>query len=127
MSIRRIVPDIQSNAPEQSKEFYRDFLGLNLVMDMGWVETFASSSNSTAQITIFKPLDSSSPQPNISIEVDDIQKFYSDAQARGLVIRYPLTTEPWGVTRFFVEDPNGIIINILTHTNLAEQGAAANP
>ena len=28
---------------------------------------------------------------------------------------YPLTDEPWGVRRFFVTDPNGVIINVMNH------------
>ncbi len=28
---------------------------------------------------------------------------------------YELTDEPWGVRRFFVEDPGGTIVNVLAH------------
>jgi hypothetical protein len=28
---------------------------------------------------------------------------------------YPLTDEPWGVRRFFVRDPNGMIVNVVSH------------
>jgi hypothetical protein len=28
---------------------------------------------------------------------------------------YPLTNEPWGVRRFFVKDPSGTIVNVLSH------------
>jgi hypothetical protein len=38
----------------KSKEFYLNFLGLNIEMDMHWVVTFASQSNPTAQINIVK-------------------------------------------------------------------------
>ena len=31
------------------------------------------------------------------------------------VVAYPLTDEPWGVRRFFVEDPGGTIVNVLAH------------
>jgi len=27
----------------------------------------------------------------------------------------PLTTEPWGVRRFFLVDPNGVVINVMSH------------
>jgi hypothetical protein len=36
------------------------------------------------------------------------------ALERGLRIMY-LTDEPWGVRRFFVTDPNGVVINVLGH------------
>ena len=28
---------------------------------------------------------------------------------------YPLTMEPWGVRRFHVADPSGVIINVMSH------------
>jgi uncharacterized glyoxalase superfamily protein PhnB len=31
-------------------------------------------------------------------------------------IEYDLTDEPWGVRRFFVRDPFGKLVNILSHT-----------
>ena len=34
--------------------------------------------------------------------------------ARAAIV-YPLTDEPWGVHRFFVEDPGGTIVNVLAH------------
>ncbi|MCY4666519.1 MAG: glyoxalase, partial [Rhodococcus sp.] len=30
-------------------------------------------------------------------------------------IVYPVTEEPWGVRRFFAADPDGHVINILSH------------
>lgn len=39
-----------------------------------------------------------------------------DALRRGLRVVYPLTDEPWGVRRFFVEDPGRTIVNVLAHT-----------
>ncbi len=34
---------------------------------------------------------------------------------RGDTIVYPVTEEPWGVRRFFAADPDGHVINILSH------------
>ncbi len=53
--------------------------------------------------------------PNLSIEVEDVDAVHAKAVALGLQIVYPLTNEPWGVRRFFVTDPNGVIINVLSH------------
>jgi uncharacterized glyoxalase superfamily protein PhnB len=35
---------------------------------------------------------------------------------RGLRVVYPIRDEPWGVRRFFVEDPSGTIVNVLAHS-----------
>ena len=37
------------------------------------------------------------------------------AAAGGYEIVYALTDEPWGVRRFYVRDPLGKVINILSH------------
>ena len=42
-------------------------------------------------------------------------EFYADAQRRGYEIVHPLTDEPWGPRRFFVRDPNGIVVNVVGH------------
>ena len=42
-------------------------------------------------------------------------RVHAKAVALGLPIVYPMTDEPWGVRRFFIADPNGVIINVLSH------------
>ncbi len=119
MDIRRIVPDISSDQIEKSKQFYNEFLGLKLVMDRQWVLTFASESNSTAQITIVKSDKAQISNSNIMItmEVANVNQAYEKAVSMGYEINYPLTNEPWGVRRFFVKDPNGVTINLMCHNN----------
>ena len=53
--------------------------------------------------------------PDAAIEVDDVDAAYRSAQRLGHEIVHPLTDEPWGVRRFFVRDPNGKVLNILSH------------
>ena len=117
MDIRRIVPNISSEQIEKSREFYADFLGLKLVMDMQWILTFASISNPTAQISILQKDVSNTSAPGISvtIEVTDVDSLYSKAISLGHKIVYPITTEEFGVRRCAVEDPNGIIVNLMRH------------
>lgn len=116
--MRRIVPNIYSNDIEASKRFYTGFLDMELAMDMDWVLTFVSRENRTAQISIFKneenrPLDNSALF--LSIEVSDIDQWHERALEQNIEIVYPITNEDWGVRRFFVKDPNGVTINLLTH------------
>ena len=115
MSIKRVVPDIMSQRMDETRKFYTEFLGFDVAMDMGWVLTFASPRNRTAQITLVQGSEKAMPQPNMSIEVADVDAVHAKAVALGLPIVYPGTDEPWGVRRFFVADPNGVIINILSH------------
>jgi len=59
------------------------------------------------------------PNPAISIEVADADSVHARAVAQGIKIAYPITSEPWGVRRFFAVDPNGVIINIMSHVKSA--------
>jgi catechol 2,3-dioxygenase-like lactoylglutathione lyase family enzyme len=115
MSIRRVVPDITSDRMDESRTFYTAFLGFNVAMDMGWVVTLASPSNPTAQITLLQDTGSAAPHPNLSVEVEDVEAVHARALALGFRVVYPLTDEPWGVRRFFVADPNGVAINVMSH------------
>jgi predicted enzyme related to lactoylglutathione lyase len=119
MNIKRIIPNISSQKMGESREFYANFLGLNTVMDMQWVITFASPSNPTAQINVVKSDNefSSNDQITISVEVSDIDHLYNKAKQLHYEITYPITDEPWGVRRFWVKDPNGVTINLMMHSN----------
>lgn len=115
MSVRRIVPDFQSPEPAAGREFYAAVLGLEVAMDLGWIVTFAAPGNPMAQISVMREDASAPVQPDVSIEVDDVDAAHAAAQRLGCEIVHPLTNEPWGVRRFFVRDPNGKVLNILSH------------
>jgi catechol 2,3-dioxygenase-like lactoylglutathione lyase family enzyme len=115
MSVRRIVPNINSANPAASKPFYENVLGLQTAMDMGWIVTFASPSNPTAQVSVVASDTRDEPHADISVEVGDVDTCHAAAQSQGYAIVYPLTDEPWGVRRFFVRDPNGVIVNVVSH------------
>jgi len=115
MSVRRIVPNINAADPSASRSFYEGVLGLDTAMDMGWIITFASPSNPTAQVSVVASDTRDEPHADISVEVADVDACHAAAQLQGFSIVYPLTDEPWGVRRFFVVDPNGTILNVLSH------------
>ena len=117
MSIRRVVPDIVSTKFDESRAFYADFLGMRKAMDLGFIVTFVSQSNETAQVSIVSQGEVATPANGValSIEVTDVDEMYTRAREQGLEIVYPLTDEPWGVRRFFVRDPNGIVVNVMMH------------
>lgn len=117
MSVRRVVPNITCDGAEESRKFYTDFLGFGVAMDMGWIVTLASPGNPTAQVSLFQKPAQGPTQPlmSLTIEVDDVDAVHAKAAACGIQIIYPLTDEPWGVRRFHVADPSGVIINVMSH------------
>jgi uncharacterized glyoxalase superfamily protein PhnB len=51
----------------------------------------------------------------ISVCTDDIDSAYAEAQELGYEIVHPLTTEAWGLRRFFVRAPDGNVVNVTNH------------
>jgi catechol 2,3-dioxygenase-like lactoylglutathione lyase family enzyme len=122
MRISRVVPDIASDKPDASRDFYTGLLGFQVTMDMGWILTLVSPSNPTAQVSVLRE-DASAPViPQLTVEVADVDAVHAEAVRRGLELVHPLTDEPWGIRRFFVKDPNGVVLNVVSH-----RGDAATP
>ena len=115
MIVKRIVTNIAADPIDEVRQFYVDLFDLAIVMDLGWIATLASSETTSAQISIAKEGGSGTVVPDISIEVDDVDAVYQQAQKHDLKIEYELTDEPWGVRRFYLRDPAGKLLNILYH------------
>lgn len=107
------MPNIRSERPAETRDFFVDLFGFEVAMDMGWVVTVASPSNPSVQVTIVSGDDMAAP--GISIEVGDVDAVHAKAVERGLEIAYPLRDEEWGVRRFMLRDPSGTVVNVLSH------------
>lgn len=117
MTVLRIVANLEAADPQAAQAFYGKLLGLDIVMDHGWILTFASGQQAPAQISIASQGGSGTPVPQLSIEVDNVDEIYAKARQLELDIVYEITDEPWGVRRFYVRDPFGTIVNVLTHAD----------
>ena len=115
MTVIRIVPNIGAHDVQAAKAFYRDILGMQIAMDLGWIITFAAKGGAAPQISVATEGGSGTPLPDISIEVDDLDEVHQRVVAARLPIEYGPATEPWGVRRFYVRDPCGRLVNLLCH------------
>jgi len=116
LTVKRIVCNFAVDKPAEAVDFYRNLLGLDLAMDHGWIVTMAAPAVAhMPQVSFASEGGSGTQVPDLSIEVDDVDTTYSTARAMGCEIVYPITDEPWGVRRFFVRDPMGRTLNILSH------------
>jgi uncharacterized glyoxalase superfamily protein PhnB len=113
VTINRAVPNIRSERPGETRDFFVDLLGFEVVMDMSWVVTVASPTNSSAQVTIIGNDDMAAP--GISVEVADVDAVHAKAMEQGHEIVYPLRDEEWGVRRFMLREPSGTVVNVLSH------------
>jgi catechol 2,3-dioxygenase-like lactoylglutathione lyase family enzyme len=115
MKVKRIVTNIAALDVSLARRFYHDVLGLEVVMDQGWIATFAAQSEMAPQLSVASEGGSGTPVPDLSIEVDDLDEALRRMKHAGIALEYGPATESWGVRRFFVRDPFGRLVNILAH------------
>ncbi|MZD08894.1 glyoxalase [Streptomyces sp. SID5785] len=104
-------------ALDADRDFY-GLIGLEQVMDLGWIRTLASPDRPTAQISLFTHDATGPVVPDLSIELDtadEVDAVYAQVRASGAEIVHDLCDEEWGVRRFFARDPQGRVVNVLAH------------
>ena len=115
MKVKRIVSNVAASDVDTASAFYKEILGLKILMDLGWIRTYGSSSKMTIQVSVMSEGGSGTAVPDMSIEVDNVEEALMRARKAGIAVEYGPATEPWGVRRFYVRDPFGKLINILQH------------
>ena len=118
MHIRRVTANLRVPDIEAAKRFYAGFLGLSTEeFNLGWVARHTSPV-SRATLQVMTGDATASVDPVVSVIVADVELAYDQAQERRYEIVHPLTTEAWGVTRFFVRAPDGNVLNVVQqHTS----------
>ncbi|MBG6129030.1 putative glyoxalase superfamily protein PhnB [Aquimarina sp. EL_43] len=52
----------------------------------------------------------------LTIEVDDVDKIYTEIKKKGVKVEIDIRNESWGDRHFAIVDPNGIGIDLVTYT-----------
>lgn len=109
----------------ESKTFYTTILGFGVTFENEFY-LLLHTPDQEAGISFLLP-DHPSQQPffhkpyqgqgmYLTIEVDDVDKMYTDLKEKGIKINIDLRNEPWGDRHFAIEDPNGIGIDIVKYS-----------
>lgn len=120
MTVLRIVPNFAHPDPEESAAFWQGLLGLEPVMDLGWIVTWSppmdlDEPEQRPQVSIASEGGGGAPVPDLSVEVTDVDALHARAVAQGWVVEREPADEDWGVRRFFLRGPGGILVNVLSH------------
>lgn len=117
--VRRVVANLPVTDPAVDSTFWTGLLGLETVMDHdGVVNHQATGVTMPVQVQLMSRDPSAPVDPAVSVEVDapdTVDTLHARAVAEGLHIEHPPTDEPWGVRRFFVRTPGGVVVNLLAH------------
>ena len=112
MAVRRIMPYHESSDFEATRAFYTGVLGLEEGDFGGGYIGFGSDR---AQVLFAPP---GTVLPDMGVDVgsrDAVDAAHAEAVRAGHEVTYGPVDEPWGVRRFFVRDPNGVVISVLAH------------
>lgn len=113
MELNRAVPILTVPDLPAAVAAYRQALGLDVLMDLGWVATLGSGT--TAQFSVMTADLTAPCNPAVSLDVADVDAAHEQVVSDGLEIVHPLSDEEWGVRRFFFRDPGGNVVNVLSH------------
>jgi catechol 2,3-dioxygenase-like lactoylglutathione lyase family enzyme len=115
MRAKRITANLRVADVDAAKGFYTDYLGLDdEEFSLGWVARYTDPRTGVSLQLVSR--DATAPEDSvISIHTDDVDGAYEEALRLGYEIVHPITTEAWGVRRFFVRAPDGNVINVVRH------------
>ncbi len=107
-----------------TKAFYTTVLGFGVTFENEFY-LLLHTPDQQAEISFLLP-DHPSQQPlfhkpfsgegmYLTIEVEDVDKYYQELKAKNVEIKIELRDEPWGDRHFAIQDPNGIGIDIVEY------------
>jgi catechol 2,3-dioxygenase-like lactoylglutathione lyase family enzyme len=114
VAVRRIIPYHESRDFDATRTFYARVLKLEEGSFGGGYMGFGAGQ---AQV-VFAPPGVEPVLPDMGIDVGSraaVDAAHAEAIQGGHEVIYGPVDEPWGVRRFFVRDPNGIVISVLAH------------
>lgn len=104
-------------------DFYTGLLGFVVSFEhQGWYLQMSSPTNAQLQIGVvrrdhaFTPKAFQQPAQGVilSVQVDDVDAAYAATLRRGFSVAHDLGDESFGMRRFMVADPNGLLVNIFS-------------
>ncbi len=115
-----VIPKLQ-----ETKKFYTAVLQMEVVFENEFY-LLLQTTGGTDQISFLLP-NHESQQPlfkpvfagkgaYLTIEVEKVDEMYDKIKKTNIPIAIALRDEPWGDRHFAIVDPNGIGIDIVTHT-----------
>ena len=110
---------------KETKSFYTETLGFGVTFENEFYLllhtpckeaeiSFLLPNHPSQQALFHKPFQGQGMY--ITIEVEDVDKLYSELKQKSVDIKIDIRNEPWGDRHFAITDPNGIGIDIVKYS-----------
>lgn len=128
MNIDACYPVICTDKIDASKEFYTTNFDFESTFEADWYVSLKSRRNPNYELALLDFRHMSLPEgfkePTrgvlINFEVPDVDSVYARLKAKNLQTVLDLTSEEWGQRHFIIQDPNGILIDIIQNIEPSE-------
>lgn len=117
MAIQHIVPNLPARDPVALAAFYDAVFGLRLEHETGWIAFLGTDTPTRPRLQLAAEGGSGTELPAASILVDDLDEALSRLRQAGAEPVYGPVTEPWGIRRFYLRDPEGNLVNVAHHAD----------
>jgi len=116
-----LFPDICTDDLARSRDFYRDLLGFEVIFENTWYVQLHHPKQPAAQIAFVQRDHDSVPKAYqarpegviVTVELDDVDACHAHVRTLGIEPVYALVSEVWGQRHFMVEDPNGLLVDVV--------------
>ncbi len=120
MTIDALYPVLMTSDVARAGRFYGRLLGLQETFASDWYVSLARGD--AAQLAFVDRGHASIPSGFaapargvlVTIEVPDVDAVHARATEQGLPMHVPLRDEAWGQRHFITEDPDGVLVDVVT-------------
>jgi catechol 2,3-dioxygenase-like lactoylglutathione lyase family enzyme len=133
--VNALFPDVQSARLPESRDFYINLLGMEVVFDSDWYVLLRDPRRHRLQLAFVADRHATVPAAFhgpargllITAEVDDVDAVHARAVALGVELAQELRDEEFGQRHFMVVDPNGLLVDVYQPIPFSPAFLAANP
>lgn len=122
MRCTQFYPVIMTDDVAATSRFYRDHFRFAPAFEADWYVHLQSTEDPSVNLAILRGDHETIPETArgraggllLNFEVDDVDAIHRDVEAAALPILRPLRDEPFGQRHFITQDPNGVLIDVIT-------------
>lgn len=122
MKLSSYYPVLCSKLIAESRDFYVNHFGFEVVFDADWYVHLAGTETPNVSLAIVDANHQSVPEKFrrpvagllLNFEVADVDAEYKRLSDAGLPVELELRDEDWGQRHFILRDPNGVLIDVIT-------------